>query len=118
MKISHITFDSQNAITHAGFWATVLGWDVAPKSHEGFAAVGGPNRPENTPTLLFLQVPEGKTAKNRVHLDLETQDLEETKTQLLAMGATFVHEKHEYGAHWMTFQDPEGNEFCVADGTG
>jgi Glyoxalase-like domain len=56
---------------------------------------------------------EGKTAKNRFHLDLDTETLDGLRPRLEGLGATFVHEKDEYGIHWLTFQDPEGNEFCV-----
>lgn len=63
--------------------------------------------------MLFNRVPEGKSAKNRVHIDLETDDLNAESVRLLEMGATVVHEKFEYDTHWTTFADPEGNEFCV-----
>ena len=59
-------------------------------------------------------MPEGKTAKNRMHLDLDCDDLAGGRSQLESLGATFVHEKDEFGVNWMTFRDPEGNEFCVA----
>ena len=59
-------------------------------------------------------MPEGKTAKNRMHVDLDAGDLDEARRRLESLGATFVHEQNEYGVHWYTFQDPEGNEFCVA----
>jgi predicted enzyme related to lactoylglutathione lyase len=64
--------------------------------------------------IYNIKVPEGKTAKNRLHLDLDCDDLTEARRRLELLGASFVHEKDEYGVHWMTFQDPEGNEFCVA----
>ena len=64
--------------------------------------------------LLFLQVPEGRVAKNRVHLDLEVDDLDEARGRAEPLGAKVVHEKDEYGVHWFTYQDPEGNEFCMA----
>jgi predicted enzyme related to lactoylglutathione lyase len=68
-----------------------------------------------SPNWLFLKVPESKTAKNRMHVDLQCDDLAAERERLLGLGATFVHEKDEYGVHWMTFQDPEGNEFCAAE---
>lgn len=67
--------------------------------------VGGPG-----PTLFFQQVPEPKTVKNRVHLDVEAPDQQAEVDRLLALGAT-VHSVHE---RWTTMLDPEGNEFCVA----
>ena len=58
-------------------------------------------------------MPEARSAKNRVHVDLDARDLDEARERLEGLGATFVHEKDEYGLRWFTFQDPEGNEFCV-----
>lgn len=115
MKMKHITFDCEDAGTLARFWADVLGWGVGPDASEDFAAVGGPSRPADTPAMLFLKVPEGKSAKNRVHVDLESDDLEADLDRIVALGATTVHEKNEYGTHWFTLTDPEGNEFCVSD---
>jgi hypothetical protein len=67
-------------------------------------------------TLLFIPVPEGKTAKNRVHLDLNSTGLtrDEEVERALGLGAT-VHEDHRKpdGTGWVTLKDPEGNEFCI-----
>ena len=62
---------------------------------------------------MFIQVPEGKTVKNRVHLDLDADDVESEVTRAIALGATRIHEKDEFGMHWTTLADPEGNEFCI-----
>ena len=61
------------------------------------------------------RVPEPKTAKNRVHLDLPVagDDLEGTVERLTGRGATFVDYGSHPGARWAVMQDPEGNEFCV-----
>ena len=48
-----------------------------------------------------------------MHVDLDCDDLGVARQRVEELGATFVHEKDEYGVHWMTFHDPEGNEFCV-----
>jgi len=65
------------------------------------------------PRFMFLAVPEPKSAKNRVHLDLGTADLETEVERMLALGAGLVGHRREYGTTWSTFTDPEGNEFCV-----
>ncbi|HET9556055.1 MAG TPA: VOC family protein, partial [Actinomycetota bacterium] len=76
------------------------------------------------PRLYFQRVPEAKTAKNRVHLDLEVSGrgipLEEVRRQVaaaveraVAAGATKVREVDEADEHWVVLQDPEGNEFCL-----
>jgi predicted enzyme related to lactoylglutathione lyase len=113
MRISHIAFDCSDATELARFWAAVMGWDVSPDSTADLAAAGGPNRAPDAPPMLFNRVPEEKIAKNRVHIDLETDDLPAETRRLLGLGARFIHEKLEYETRWTTFADPEGNEFCV-----
>jgi hypothetical protein len=78
------------------------------------------------PRVFFQQVPEGKQAKNRVHLDVkgtadrtatkevQTEQLHAEADRLVALGATKFKEFDELGSHWIVMQDPEGNEFCVA----
>lgn len=107
MKVFNVTFDCRDAAALAGFWSQVLERPVEDGANEFFAAIAG------EPNLLFLQVPEARTTKNRVHVDLDAPSLAEARTRLEGLGATFVHEKEEFGLHWLTFQDPEGNEFCV-----
>jgi predicted enzyme related to lactoylglutathione lyase len=68
--------------------------------------------------VIFIKVPEGKSAKNQMHVDLDCDDLADARGRLEGLGASFVHERDEQGVHWMTFQDPEGNEFCVAARSG
>lgn len=111
MRLHNITFDAYDAAALARFWSAVLDRPVVDWASEKFAALA---RAEGAPNFLFIQVPEGKTAKNRMHLDLDADDLAEARARLEALGATFLHERDEYGVHWNTFQDPEGNEFCVA----
>ncbi len=110
-----VTFDCVNALHQARFWAAALEWDVAPDAGEHFAVIGGPRRPPDAPNLLFLQVPEGKVAKNRNHVDLHTEALDTELQRLLELGATVIHEKNEFDTHWYTLSDPEGNEFCLVE---
>jgi hypothetical protein len=65
--------------------------------------------------VFFLKVPEGKTAKNRMHLDVHVDpaELHSRADELVALGATFVAEFDEPEGHWITLRDPEGNEFCL-----
>jgi hypothetical protein len=71
------------------------------------------------PRLLFQQVPEGKLAKNRVHLDFQmggTDAREEAVERLLGLGATRLWDGEQGPVHkWVTMADPEGNELCVSD---
>ncbi|QTZ90586.1 VOC family protein [Streptomyces auratus] len=111
--VRHTTFDCTDAYGLACFWAQVLGGSLAEDDL--------PGDPEATVTaaggaLLFLTVPEGKTVKNRVHLDLQPQDRsrDEEVERLLALGATLVADhRRADGTGWATLADLEGNEFCV-----
>jgi hypothetical protein len=70
--------------------------------------------PENRdadPTWLFARVPESKTVKNRLHLDVIAADPEVEIARLVQLGATRVADRDEYGYTWTLMADPEGNEF-------
>jgi hypothetical protein len=119
-QISHTTFDCRNAYELSEWWKPVLGYADVP---------GDPNLPGHVecmiidpagsgPRLLFIEVPEPKTVKNRGHLDLRPVDLtrEEEVDRLMAHGATLVgdhRDVHGPGTGWVTLADPEGNEFCI-----
>lgn len=110
MNIGNITFDCADASVLAAFWSKVVERPVAAGGSAEFSVIGG------RPNLLFIQVPEGKAAKNRCHIDLDADaPLAEIRERLEGFGATFVHEQHEHGIGWLTFTDPEGNEFCVGE---
>ena len=111
--VKALTFDCSDALAQAQFWAAVLGSDVDEDSTQEKAFVeapawGGPN-------MWFNRVPEPKTAKNRLHLDLRTlTSLEEEVRRLEHLGATVVQ---RFDSH-AVMRDPEGNEFCVEKGPG
>ncbi|MYS41567.1 VOC family protein [Streptomyces sp. SID5998] len=109
--IHHVTIDSADAYALAGFWSQALGLPVhednAPGDEEVLIEGAG---------LLFITVPDAKTVKNRVHLDLQPQDRtrDEEVERLLALGATLVGDRRTPdGKGWAVLADPEGNEFCV-----
>jgi catechol 2,3-dioxygenase-like lactoylglutathione lyase family enzyme len=105
--LSHLTFDCQDAAALAGFWAAVLGAPVDGGATPDFAVVKG------DPGWMFIKVPEGKAAKNRVHPDLTASDLEGEVDRVVALGATRQSEHDEDGTRWVTLSDPEGNEFDI-----
>jgi hypothetical protein len=80
------------------------------------AAINHPDGPQRAPRMLFQLVPEPKTVKNRVHLDVRigTDDVERTVAALIARGAKFLHTGRQGPHSWVTLADPEGNEFCVS----
>ena len=110
----NITFDCADPRAQARFWAQVTGWPVTDESHAGVAEFAVGTADEGRPRMYFVRVPEGKTVKNRVHLDVvptdRTQD--EEILRLTGLGAAvFSDRRPEFG--WVILADPEGNEFCV-----
>lgn len=115
LDIAAITFDCADAQRLAEFWSAALDRPIQREgdmaASEFFAMIPGDS---SAPTLMFIQVPETKSVKNRVHLDTNTSDPAAEVERLMGLGATFVHEKDEFNFQWTTLADPEGNEFCVA----
>jgi predicted enzyme related to lactoylglutathione lyase len=118
--ISHTTFDARDAYAQSVFWGRVLGFIEDPDD---------PNRPgheecmisspDGRRRLLFIEVPEEKQVKNRIHLDLVpaagTRD--EELARLLEIGARTVADlRNPDGSGWVVLADPEGNEFCILRG--
>lgn len=115
--ISHTSVDCRNAYELSEWWKQVLGYvdlegDPNLPGHEECWI----QRPDAWHALLFIEVPEGKSVKNRVHFDLRASDgtREQELERLLGLGAT-VHDdlRREDGGGWVTLLDPEGNEFCI-----
>lgn len=117
LTLGNITFDAEHPPALAAFWSEVLGRavDPAPPGMEPFFASINRGRVDG-PAYLFIKVPEGKSAKNRVHLDWHCESRTAEVDRLLALGATRVADHDEWGTIWTTLRDPEGNEFCVAGG--
>jgi catechol 2,3-dioxygenase-like lactoylglutathione lyase family enzyme len=114
--LRNITFDAGDARTLAWFWAQALGWQLY--FDEDPEVLVAPCYPHvgTGPQLLFVPVPEGKAAKNRVHLDLQPTDRtrDEEVARLIELGASLVEDhRNEAGTGWVYLADPEGNEFCV-----
>lgn len=115
-SIIAITFDCADAVKLATFWSSVLGRPIDESEAQPdseFARIGPGSAGPHNPWLAFVQVPESKRSKNRVHLDLNTKSREAEVERLLDLGATHIHDKDERDEQWTTLADPEGNEFCV-----
>jgi hypothetical protein len=137
-----LVFDCAHPGEIASFWATALHyqaqpppdgfdtwedalreWGVPEELFDSRSAVVDPDG--QGPRIFFQQVPEGKTVKNRVHLDLNVSGgpsvaLDERRrridtevVRLREAGATVLREAEENGEYWVVMRDPEGNEFCV-----
>ena len=137
-----VTFDCADPDRLATFWADALGYKVQDPPHgyetrEAFLShLGIPEERWNDmnaivdpdgvgPRILFQRVPEPKTVKNRVHLDVNIGGDHNTPTderrkrvddavkRLVEMGATKLRPFEQHGEYWVVMQDPEGNEFCL-----
>lgn len=99
----------------ADFWAPALGYVTLGSAGNYVLLVATDG---NQPKLLLQRVPEPKTAKNRMHLDIVTPDIHGEAARLEALGANRVgpESMSEHGSTWVLMEDPEGNEFCVCDG--
>ena len=106
--IKSVTFDCTDALLLAQFWAEALGSNVDEDATHEKAYVEAPGW--GGPNMWFNAVPEPKSAKNRMHLDLRApgQICDEVQ-RLVDLGATVLRD----GADLVVMADPEGNEFCV-----
>jgi hypothetical protein len=135
-----IVFDANDVPRLVAFWEQALGYQVQPpppefQTWEDFARENGIPEEQwdgwgalidpdgKRPRIFFQRVPEGKTAKNRVHLDVNvgerrdghdrTTRVKQEADRLEGLGATRQREALERGEFWIVMQDPEGNEFCL-----
>lgn len=116
LHIGNVALDCENVLEVARFWSAALGRPLDPVSGSQFASIGGDDADRAEPAWYFEKVPETKVAKNRVHLDLVDPDPAAVE-RLVSLGASVVA-RHQIGGgrhRWTVMQDPEGNEFCVAE---
>ncbi len=109
MQLVNITLDAADPVRLAAFWSEAIGRDVAEASP--YFAMLKPD--EHGVRMLFIKVPEAKTAKNRMHLDFHAADRGAEIARLVNLGATRHDTHNEYATEWTVLTDPEGNEFCV-----
>jgi len=110
-----LTVDCADPMRLATFWAAAMGYELASNSDEGGAFIKDPSR--RSRGMFFQKVPEPKTAKNRMHLDVRpTGTMAEEVERLKGLGATERGFIQSEGTSWTQMRDPEGNEFCVLRG--
>jgi predicted enzyme related to lactoylglutathione lyase len=109
LKWEELVVDCEDFLAQGHWWADALGWEIVDENDEDMEIR---NPAGSNPTLLFLTVPEGKTVKNRLHLDFVPDDQEAEVERLIAMGATRIDVGQD-DVSWVVLADPEGNEFCV-----
>ena len=109
-RFTELVVDCRDPRSLAEFWCAVLDWRVTEEV-EGLVEIAGD---EPGPTLLFIPVPEPKTVKNRLHIDVNPRDREQEEEveRVLALGARRV-DVGQGDVDWVVLADPEGNEFCI-----
>ena len=114
-RLGWIQIDCADPIGLATFWSRVLGAEIDrplgdPPHYVGLVPAG-PGRP----VVSFQRVPEPRTVKNRLHLDVEVDDIEAATVRVESMGGTRLSSDDfsEHGFHWRVMADPDGNEFCL-----
>ncbi|MCX2926154.1 VOC family protein [Streptomyces sp. NEAU-W12] len=120
-RFTELVVDCRDPEGLAAFWCEVLGFEVIDRSGSRVEigswvpTVEEVRARQMPPTLLFVRVPEGRTVKNRLHLDVSPVDgsTEDEVTRLLGLGATRADVGQGAGRGWVVMADPEGNEFCV-----
>lgn len=109
-KLSEVVIDCHDCDSLAEFWAAVLGGTPVRESAEWVAV----KMADGSTTVSFQQVPEPKTGKNRVHLDVLVSDLEQGAARCVELGATRISGRQgDALGDFIVLIDPEGNEFCV-----
>ena len=110
-----LVLDCTNPDELAHFWSEALGYSTLGGAGNYVMLVD----PDGArPKLLLQAVPEAKSSKNRMHLDIETPDVDGEASRLESLGARRLEAdvRSEHGTNWVIMADPEGNEFCVCDG--
>ncbi|MBX7432507.1 VOC family protein [Mycobacterium sp. Y57] len=109
LRFSELCIDAADIEALASWWSQVLGWpqEVTEDGDVALRAPAGAG-----PDWLFLEVPDGKVVKNRLHVDLTPDDQAVEVARVLALGARHV-DIGQGEQTWVVLADPEGNEFCI-----
>jgi len=112
LQWEQVIVDARDPVALGHWWATALGWTVVGEDADGIEIQPAPGV---MPGLLFVAVEEGKSGKNRLHLDFRPQDRDAEVDRLRQLGATLADVGQD-DVSWVVLADPEGNEFCVLSG--
>ena len=110
-----VCVDSQDPAVIATFWEQALGWRRTYDDPDEVVLEPPAGSPEDgvSPDILFLRVPESKSVKNRLHIDLRPEDQAAEVERLEKLGARRVDVGQSADVTWVVLADPDGNEFCV-----
>ena len=116
-KLAAVQVDCVDPVVVARFWSEVFGSEVLePLGDPPHYVNLGPSPAAPTGVMVaFQRVPEPRAGKNRLHFDVEVEDVEAATTHVEKLGGTRARSAdfHEYGYNWRVMADPEGNEFCL-----
>jgi len=116
LRVGEIVIDCADHETVIPFWMEAMGDYVRHDVNEQFVTIAPRERGAGRPPIMFQKVPERKTAKNRVHLDLRGESMTAEVERLKGLGATFIAERTlGESTRWAVMADPEGNEFCISE---
>lgn len=115
LRVQSVSFDSYDPGLAADFWQQALGWRRTHEEPDEVVLEPPAGSPEDgvAADILFLRVPEHKSVKNRLHLDLRPGDQAAEVERLEGLGARRVDVGQDDAATWVVLADPAGNEFCV-----
>jgi predicted enzyme related to lactoylglutathione lyase len=114
LRIQCLCIDTADPAGLAAFWQSVLGWRLSGEGDQVVLEPPADSKEDGVvPDLLFLRVPEGKTVKNRLHLDLRPEDQATEVARLEDLGARRADVGQGPDVSWVVMADPYGNEFCV-----
>jgi predicted enzyme related to lactoylglutathione lyase len=111
---AHLVFDTQDPARITDFWCAMLDVEVMMHRDEGRYVILNPT--EDGFLMGFQQVPEVKSGKNRLHLDVLVDGMDEGTAKVEALGGRWIESDHTHdldGFLWRCMADPEGNEFCI-----
>jgi Glyoxalase-like domain len=111
-RFTELVIDAHDVHAQGRWWADVLDYEITSEDADGVEISA---RDGSWPTLLFVCVPEDKTVKNRLHIDVNAtdRDQQDEVQRLIDMGARTADVGQRPEHSWVVLADPEGNEFCV-----
>ncbi len=117
LRVGEVVIDCADHEVVVPFWIAAMGGYERRDVNEQYVAIVPAEREAGRPPILFQKVPERKSVKNRVHLDLRGDSMAAEVARLVGLGATVIAERSlGEGLRWTVMADPEGNEFCVSGG--
>ena len=114
-RLGWIQIDCADPVRLATFWSHVLGAEIGSPLGDPPHYLGLVPANPHEPVVSFHRVPEAKTVKNRLHLDVEVEDVETATAGIEGLGGRRLpsDDFSEHGFNWRVMADPEGNEFCL-----